>query len=450
MSNEHNPIAILVAKIQNKWNTEASPNKELKIARWIIKPDQGRLFEGFLKLESTPHGSIPEVLITLLTPFHTFKQHSQELAKDWIESFEKDTKTAQALEAEGASFVWNTNSYKTKLAQKDTDYDLLLLEMLSSFHKALADPNKKLVLALLPKTVADVDDYKKWLENLLKLGIPDKTCIMIFDYAEELYFDVLNRKYPTLVKALAVELDLKGAMNKIAQAGDPNSPEVQFRKCMMEMSEAVTAKNLEALHKWGKKGLEITQKTGNKSFYSSAHLIYAGMLFTFKKYEEIDKLLAQGLGLALQGLKGGDNTCQSLIMQYYGYQAASKQHKGKEKEAADLFTKQGDVAHEYKLTAAALTAWWQAYNLYKKCDDRKHDEILEKAYSKGIELKSEELKSTCMAYIAYDYYQYCHNLRQFDKCKSIDEFMHAVEGENWKTQVEDYKESTKRKRFLIF
>lgn len=443
MSNEHNPIAVLISKIQDKWNTEASPNKDFRIARWIIKADQGRLFEGFLRLEGTAHGSIPEVVVTLLTPFKDIHQHGKSLALQWIKSFEEDQTAHQAI-------AWDYGTYVKSLAQDDADGDSILLQMLDDFQKKVPDPSHRLILALLPQTVADADEYGKWLHKLLKIGIPDKVALMIFDYAEGLYFDALQRKHSTLVKALTVELDLKGAMNQLAQAGDPNSPEVQFRQCMTQMGEAASANNIDALHKWGKKGLEITQRTGNKGFYSSAHIIYAGMLFQFKKFDQIELLLDQGLRLAQEGLKTGDNSCQALEIQYWGYKAACLQHKGKHEEAAALFVKQGEKALSFNLPAMALGAWWQAYQLYKKEDEQQYLHWLEKAYELGISISPEELGATCMAYVAYDYHEHCHDLRQFEKCTSIDTFMTELHGPDWKTAVETYKKDSKRKRFLIF
>ena len=69
MNTEHNPIAVLVSKVQRKWNEEVHPSNDYKLVRWIIRSEQARLYEGFLKLESSSHGSIPEVFVVLLTPF---------------------------------------------------------------------------------------------------------------------------------------------------------------------------------------------------------------------------------------------------------------------------------------------------------------------------------------------------------------------------------------------
>ena len=69
MSKEHNPIARLISQIQQKWINEIGTNEEIQLVRWLIKPDQKRLYRGFLKLESTPYGSLPCVSVALLTPF---------------------------------------------------------------------------------------------------------------------------------------------------------------------------------------------------------------------------------------------------------------------------------------------------------------------------------------------------------------------------------------------
>ena len=118
MNNEHNPITQLVNKIQQKWLDEISPNDHLKLVRWLIKPDQARLYEGFLRLESTPNGSLPEVTIVLLSEFEDKEMHSQRLAKDWIENFKKDTALQQALDSRILKFEWDVDGFEKKIESK--------------------------------------------------------------------------------------------------------------------------------------------------------------------------------------------------------------------------------------------------------------------------------------------------------------------------------------------
>lgn len=449
MSNEHNPIAILISKLQQKWIEEVSPVPEYKWVRWLIKPGQGRLYEGFLKLEASPHGSLPEVVVTLLSPFSEGESFSKRLITDWLEIYKKEFSAEEGKG--GTPLEWDYSGYEQALLKTGQDFDGLLRNLLHSFQQALPE-KQKLVLALLPQTVSDPDHYVLWIEKLLKVGMPDNVVVMLLDYTEERYFDSVFTKYPALCKSLYVELDLDGAISKLAKAGDPNSPEVQFKECILEMSNALKANSTSDLHLWGKKALEIAKRTANKSFFASAYLIYAGMLFQKNLFGEVDTLLEKGLALAEKGwLEEEDITCQPVILQLVGYQAASLQHQGKVMEAAKRFSQQGEKAKEFKMGIQALMAWYQAYNLYQQHDASKYAELLAKAYQQGAQLLPEELKTSCMPYVGYDYHQYLQNLRQFDKCKEIETFMVGLEGKDWKEVVEQYKKDTqKKKKFLLF
>jgi hypothetical protein len=326
----------------------------------------------------------------------------------------------------------------------------LLLEMLYAFQQMLPDKETKVVLALLPSTVSSVNEYSDWLNDLLKRGIPEHVRFSIFDYEEDRYFDGLFKRFQHSTKSLAVPIDLQGAIGKLAKMGDANSPEIQFRTCMQEMGDAVAADSFPRLEKWGTKALEIAQRSGKKGFFASAHIIYAGMMFSFKKYEEISYLLEGGLRLAQLGLTEGDETCKVLIMQFYAYKAACKQHEGKDAEAADLFVRQGELAIQFGFGVQALTPWWQAYNLYHKKDEKSYTALLEQTYTHGTTCSAEELASSCIGYIAFDYHDYLSNLNQKEKCEAIDAFMITLEGENWKEKVEKYKNDTKHKKRFLF
>jgi hypothetical protein len=450
MSTEHNPIAVLVSKIQQKWNEDVHPFNDFKLVRWIITPDQARLYEGFLKLESSVHGRIPEVFVVLLTPFENKQSFSKALIVQWLEQYKADKAKAEKENATPAAFSWDFSAIEKQLYAKHTDQDVLLMEMLHSFQQSIASQQTKVVLALLPQTVSSVNDYSDWLNDRIKQGIPEHVRFSIFDYEEERFFDDLFKRFQHSAKSLAIPLDVQGAIGRLAKMGDPNSAEVQFRTCMQEMGDAVSAGSLPRLEKWGTKALEIGQRSGKKGFFASAHIIYAGMLFSFKKYEEITYLLEGGLRLAQLGLQEGDETCKVLIIQFYAYKAACKQHEGKDTEAADLFVRQGELSIQYGFAIQALTAWWQAYSIYHKKDEKAYTALLEQTYKHGTTFTVEELSSSNIGYIAFDYYEYLQNLKQTEKCKEVDAFMNTIEGEHWKEKVEKYKNDTKHKKRFLF
>ncbi|MFD2726302.1 hypothetical protein [Hyunsoonleella rubra] len=448
MSNEHNPIALLVSKIQQTWNSEISPHQDINLVRWIIKPEQSKLYEGFLKLESTPHGNIPDMLLVLLTPFSSIEHHSKQIISEWAKAYREYQATTNQSDEKKNTSNWDVDAFEQQLTDNSDSNNQLLVKMITSFQNSLPE-NRPFTLALFPYTVEDTKAYSKWLHSILKQGIPPNNRLMIFDHANERYFDYLCDKYEISSRSLAVPLDLEGAVSKLANSGDPNDPEIQFRQCILKMSKCVKNKNMTELQKWGEKGLLITQKTGIKSMYSTAHIIYAAMLFNFKEFELVDTLLMKGLALAKQGLKAGDDVCKSLIIQYYGFQASSKQLQKKYEEATNLFCKQADTANEIGYPQQSLNAWWMAYSSIKKLDKERYKLIVEKAYKNGIKLDKDTLKSTSMGFIAADYYNILDGTKESDTCLEINQFMFDLEGENWKADVETQRKALEKKKFSI-
>ena len=452
MKNEHNPIAQLVSNIQNKWINDVSSNDDLQLIRWLIVPDQSKLYEGFLRVESSSYGIIPDVPVVLLTPFESAKKHSQNLIKDWLENYEKEQEQLQkGLEESNLEFQWNYNLYKSRLESSEDDtMDILLLEMLQSFQMALPDPQVHLCLSLFPYSVDDTKEYEKWLIKLVSNTIPEKVRIQFFDYVDNRGFDKLMNMYSSISKSLNIPLDLDRAIEKIASSGDSNDPEVQFRKCMIEMSKSVSKKNEERLHKWGERGLEITLKTGSKAAFASAHTIYAGMLFSFKQFDKIDELLNAGLRIAKHGLQINDKNCETIIIQNYGFRASSLQFQKEEEKACELFCKQAELAIEYNIGVQALSAWWLAYQVIKKKDSDKYKSIINKAYDHGTTLDTDILKVSCFNHIAADYYLISEKNKKYDQCESIDGFMTKVEGIHWRENVEGQRKEMQKKKLSIF
>jgi tetratricopeptide (TPR) repeat protein len=448
MLSEHNPIAELVHQIQKKWTDEVSPFPEFKMVRWLIKPEEARLYEGFLKLESTEHGAIHEVLVCMLSPFKSEETYSIDLINDWIKAFREDNKTQEKLKAAKAVNSWNPERFSPKPFFPDNTYDHQLLEMLSSFQQEMMDKSMRLVVALFPHSIHDMERYKRWLTTMLKMKIPKEITFMIFDHIGDDHFDEVFNKYPEITKSLHINLDLDGAISKISKMGDANSPEVKFRECILEMGQSLHKNDRKRLDEWGEKALLITQKSGMKSLFSTAHIVYAGMLFNFKQFDKIDALLTRGLSIAKQGLQLEGPSCKPLLIQYYGYIASSKQLQKKMDEAIYAFERQGDVAMEYQLPGMALTPYRQAYTLSKKHLSQRYDELLQKAFSVGSSMVVEEQSNSCFAAIAYDFLQWNEARQQWDEAEKIDLKLKEIFGNDWKVRAKDpqaaYKIDTKK------
>jgi len=446
MASEHNPIAELIHQIQQKWINEVSPLPEIKITRWLINPDQARLFEGFLKLESTEHGALPEVLVAMLTPFKNEKTYSSDLTKDWIEAYKSDYKVQQKLKSSNIANSWDFESFLPNATKGNIDPDEQFLRIINSFQEAMIEKNMQLVIALFPYSINSIDGLNRWLISMLNKRWPGRFSFMIFDHIGEYYFDNVFKKFPAETKTLHINLDLDGAISKIVKMGNPNSPEVQLRECILEMGKAVQKKDIALLDKWGQKALQVTQRSGIKSLFASAHIIYAGMLFNFKVHDKTDRLLQSGLNIARQGLKTEETACRPLIIQYYGYIGASKQAQKKNKDAAVAYEKQGDTAMEYHLPSMSITPYWQAYNLIKKIEPLHYKELLQKAYSIKNYLQKEELENSSFAVIAYDYLKWLQENSKWEEAKQIDTEFATIFGGDWKEQVKKPEATSNKMR----
>ncbi|WP_276483646.1 hypothetical protein [Paraflavitalea pollutisoli] len=425
---EHNPIAELIHKIQAKWIKEVSPFPHLQLVRWLYKPEEARLFEGFLQLEATPHGALPEVVVTLLTPFEGEDRHAGALYHDWMKALREDKAAQQLLTPEQLHAIEGVGAP----GNGQPDASLRLLSMLRQFQQSLPGGDTPLVVALLPRSIHDLEGYRLWLIHLLKKGIPSQVTFMVFDHIGAYYLDSVVKKDPDHTKSLSVILDLDGAVSKIAKAGNPHSPQAGLNECILEMGKGVQQNSVATVDRWGERALLLTQRSGMKSLFATAHLVYAGMLFNFKQYEKIDALLQKGLQLATQGMAKEAGACKPLLIQAHGYSAASLQLQKKMTAAIAAFQRQGDTALEYQLPGLAINAYRQAYTLSKKQEPEQYPSLLQKAFDTGRQLTVEEQRTSALGMVAADLLEWYDARQRFDDMHQLDRDMKKILGDDWK------------------
>lgn len=433
---EHNPIALEVNKIQQAWLKEVSGRAALRLVRLIIKTEEARIYEGFCKLESSPHGRLPEVFVTHLTPFEDEDTFSAAIIKDWLQTYDNSADLFRQLEEE-ASFQWDSQPYRKALAGLNGHpLDELLLQLLDSFRKALPGDDVQLALTLLPRLVSDQRGLKNWMVKLLNKGIPAGVKLVVFDLAGNEQLALHERQFPGQVHSMHVPLDLMGAIQKLAKSGNPNDPEIGLRTCMFEMGAAMKDKDVKRLHEWGQKALEIAQRSGNKGLFATAHISYAGMLFYFKKDPQLPQLLERGQRIAKQGHQQGDPACLPLLIQFYGYQGAFAQLRRRFDEAIDWFIQQARLAKEHQFSQQAVNAWYQAAELCRRKNTARYYTVLEEAYQDGLALEDDEISTSLYIYVLRDYYDFVHAKKIQETIRQIDEKMGRLFGENWKEEVD--------------
>lgn len=429
--NEHNPIAQEISKIQEAWLTQVSPDPHARIVRLIIHPTEARIYEGFCRLESSAHATLPEIFFTQFTPFLDEDTYSAALAADWLNAFDKNV-----AEMQQAGIHWNPASFRTALEDTDNDHHLTLLHMLHSFRQSFPDPDAQIVLALLPRQVADIKGMKRWLQHILQTGIPAHLKLLIIDHIGKYHFELSERQFPCQLQHLTIPLQVSEAVHKIATGGNPNDPEVQLRKCIFEMGKALQARDIKSLRYWGQRALDCTQKSGNKGLFSSAHIMYAGMLFYYKRDPQIPLLLEKGMRIAKQGHQQQDPACLPLLIQYHGYHGAYAQLRRRYNEAIDWYIKQGEMASQYVLPQLATNAYYQAAELCRRKATARYHDTLELAYRSGDNFSDDEIYSSVYMFILRDYYDYVYTQKRMDLITSIELKMTRLLGPQWREEVD--------------
>jgi hypothetical protein len=434
MNSQHNPIARIIERLQQQWYAAVTENRECKIVRWLIKPEEAGVIAGFYRLESSQYGSLPEFFVVLLTPFRNYEDFSGQLLSDWIALWENDPAVKQT------QAVWDVEILKNKLATEGIDTQEVLKDALTDFQKKFCGEDRTLVFVLLPQSIADMSMFNYWITELAE-ELPDKVKLSLIDHFDKNYLKKTFSSFKN--KAITLEcnnLNLNQAVRQMATSGDANEPEVGFRKCLFEMADGVTSKDASYVDKWGKNALEIAQKSGNKSFLATAYLLYGGFLMQLKK-EEADTLLNKGIDIAEPEYGKGNTAYGGVLLQLYGYKSANQSIAGHKAEASRWALKQARLAVENNMGAYAVSICRISAQIAKSAwEDTAYMESLELGYRAGDEMTEEALRTSEIKILAFHYAKELENQSEKEKSNTVRNRMKDLFGEEWDENIPSFSQ----------
>jgi hypothetical protein len=437
MDSRHNPIARIVEELQQQWYDAVTENKDCKIVRWLIKPEEASVIDGFYRLESSQYGSLPEFFVVMLTPFGNYEDFSGQLLSDWIALWENDPAVKQT------QAVWDVETLKSRMAATDADMQAkqaLLKDALTDFQKKFCGEDRTLVFVLLPQSIADMSMFNSWITELAE-ELPDNVKLSFIDHIDKNYLKKTFSSFKN--RAITLEcnnLNLDKAVRQMATSGDANEPEVGFRKCLFEMADGVTSKDASYVDRWGKKALEIAQKSGNKSFLATAYLLYGGFLLQLKK-EEADALLDKGIDIAEPEYGKGNTEYGGVLLQLYGYKSAYQSIAGHKAEASRWALKQARLAVENSMGAYAVSICRISAQLAKSAwEDTAYMESLELGYRAGNEMTEEALRTSEIKILAYHYAKELEDQGEKEESDIVRTRMKDFFGEEWDENIPSFSQ----------
>ena len=431
---EHNPIALAISLLQNKW-IEATKNKDYNFVRWVLDKKNIDIFKSFLKLESTPYGSLPETFVIIFTPFESDIEFTYSLMNDFLSIFEEENK-------KGIIPKWNDFSiFKDELSRvaiekaKIKEINSLFIRMLTSF-KTYENKKTKLVLGLLPYAISDFKKYTLWLSEILAILPPTIALMSIDDTNNETQKELFGKHFPQRISVFVDKVyDAGDVYKQIATSGNPDDPQVIFRRYLFEMGEAAQKGNKNKVKEWGEKILITTQESGDKLLWASAFLIYAGFLFSFREITKIEDLLNKGTRICENIFRDEElkPNVIGLLGQFYGYKGAFFNLQKKNKESVEWFEKQGDFMSDNHQFILAISAYQNAILIAQKGFKKELRRIVEKAFKIGYPLEDTLLQTSGFPIIAYNYLKYIE-IDKIEKEEIIGR-LNELYGENWQKRA---------------
>lgn len=443
--NEHNPITIRIDEMVNVWRKNVRPQHSL--IRWMLKPEDHRMYEGFCRLEASPHGKLDNLFVFFYTPFSHAKTYSHALLQNWLNEYD-DPKQRQLLASGGIKGEWDVQTFRKAVEEKNhAACDQLLPAMIQSYKNFIGHRQAVFVFSVLPKQMSNPQQFQLWLQQWMEQPKEPGMQLLVFDHIDGNFWGAVFEYYTDYTVTLMHDLRMQDAIRQIATAGAATDPYAFFRKCMFEMGEAANKKNKPLLSEWGEKAIECGKKTGDKSLLATAYITYAGMLFNFKDHELINELLDTGIRLCKQEVAGGNESIKPMLLQYYTYKGADLQIQKERKEALQWFMKAGDEAVAFGFTTQAISAYYKAWVFadYKNWKEEKL-QACQQALQLTGRLTDEEVQASEYPFMAYDYVKLKQHGEEDSFIEEVTDKMIRAYGANWQKDVEELKQNYTKKK----
>jgi hypothetical protein len=442
--NEHNPITIRIDEMVQVWKKNVQSQHSL--IRWMLKPEDHRMYEGFCRLEASPHGKLDNLFVFFYTPFTSVKTYSHALLENWLSEYD-DPKQRKLLASAGIKSEWDVGAFRKAVEEKDyAACDRLLPAMILSYKNFIGQQQALFVFSVLPKEMSSPQQFLQWLQQWMEQPKEPGMQLLVFDHLDGNFWGAVFEYYTDYTVTLTHDLRMQDAIRQIATAGAATDPYAFFRKCMFEMGGAASNKNKPLLSEWGEKAIESGKKTGDKSLLATAYITYAGMLFNFKDHELINELLDTGIRLCKQEIAGGNESLKPMLLQYYTYKGADLQIQKERKEALQWFMMAGDEAVSFGFTSQAISAYYKAWIFadYKNWKEEKL-QACQRALQLTNRLTDEEIQASEYPFMAYDYVVQ----KQYDidpLAEEVTQKMVAAYGTDWQKDVEELKQNYTKKK----
>ena len=355
------------------------------------------------------------------------------LIKAWIDSFSMEAEKNPDWDwADFSSFKSELTSVSSLSADKLRD---LYIRLVTSFKTFVGNDNL-LGITLFISRIGDVEALNEVIKDIAE-RLPSGVALILIDYKKREVYDILLSEMKGRICLIDIpNQNMTGAYKEIATQGNPQDPNVKYRKCLFELGEAASKGNKDEAKKLGHELIKLSREIGGTAFMASSYLMFGGFMIKFHREAGFcHDLFDKGIALVLPKYHD-EQDCAQILLQLYNYKGTVHSYNKDITEAIKQFMTAVKIAKEVDMKTEVVNEYNYALLMALKKDRLTYEPILNEAFEYGYSFSDEDLKIINLSFIASTYLDKTYSLDSSTR-DEISKRMSDLYGEDWQLSTKE-------------
>ena len=399
----------------------------------VCEPTDYQIVEGFIRLEASEHGCTSDIIVGFKADYDDKTDFYKFLIKAWIDSFSMDVEKNPDWDwADFSSFKSELTSVSSLSADKLRD---LYIRLVTSFKTFVGNDNL-LGITLFISRIGDVEALNEVIKDIAE-RLPAGVALILIDYKKREVYDILLSEMKGRICLIDIpNQNMTGAYKEIATQGNPQDPNVKYRKCLFELGEAASKGNKDEAKKLGHELIRLSREIGGTAFMASSYLMFGGFMVKFHREAGFcHDLFDKGIALVLPKYHD-EQDCAQILLQLYNYKGTVHSYNKDITEAIKQFMTAVRIAKEVNMKTEVVNEYNYALLMALKKDRLTYEPILNEAFEYGYSFSDEDLKIINLSFIASTYLDKTYSLDS-SKRDEISKRMSDLYGEDWQLSTKE-------------
>lgn len=259
------PIVSRLDRLHDQW-VEFALLPDARILRWLLAPDELRMIETFLEMETDDRaGELPDLFITCAEPFADTGTYGTALRAGLIRQYED---ARPGMEGKGLGVSWVAPPPAQGVHSLGH-----FIDSCASFRAGHSDM-ECLALVLLPAAVSDYAEWQRWLRGAA-MHLPPEVRLVVVDDLSNPALEPLAAAEPVRVHSVEAGMKMSAFLGEMARMGGTAGPDGQFRVLFTAMTGALANGRLDEAGGSAQGALKVAGEQGWLHLIGAVHFAMA-------------------------------------------------------------------------------------------------------------------------------------------------------------------------------